>query len=364
MAGSIFGTAFKVATFGESHGPALGAVIDGCPPGIGLDRTTIQRDLDRRRPGQSEASTPRSEADQVEILSGVFEGQTTGTPIALLVRNRDADSAAYDHLRLLFRPGHGDLTYFQKYGLRDHRGGGRASGRETAGRVAAGAVARALLKDFGVRVYGGTVQVGTIIAPKRDWDEVEKNPARAPDAEAGETMLALIREARETGDSVGGVVEVVAQGVPAGLGEPVFMKLDALIAGALMSIGGVKGVEIGDGFAVASRRGSENSDPILIDRDGKVRTSQNRAGGVLAGISTGEDIVARVAVKPTSSIAREQPTVSSAGAPAKVCVKGRHDPCLCPRIVPVAEAMLLLVLADLLLLQRGKTGEAGPKGKL
>ena len=364
MSGSIFGRIFQVATFGESHGPALGAVVDGCPPGIKLDREMIQRELDRRRPGQSEVTTSRAEADQVEVLSGLFEGKTTGTPIALLIRNQDADSSAYDQLKDLFRPGHADLTYFLKYGLRDHQGGGRASGRETAARVAAGAVARAVLYEFGIAVKGGTVQVGMVPAKRRDWGEVEKNAARCPDAKAAEQMLALIRECRESGDSVGGTVEVIATGAPAGLGEPVFKKLDAEIASALMSIGAVKGVEIGDGFASALRRGSENSDPFERAPDGRISSRYNHAGGVLGGISTGEPIIARIAVKPTSSITREQETVDLSGKPTTVNVTGRHDPCLCPRIVPVAEAMLCLVLCDHLLAQRAQTGVPGPVGKI
>jgi len=360
MTGSVFGHIFRVMTFGESHGPAMGAVVDGCPPGLEIDESLVQNDLDRRRPGQSAATTSRYEPDAVEILSGVFSGKTTGTPLAMLIKNRDADSSAYDDLKDLFRPGHGDLTYFLKYGVRDHRGGGRASGRETAARVAAGAVARKLLAGLGVSVRGCTVQVGSVTARDRDFSEAERNPLRCPDAEAAETMMVLVQEVREEGDSIGGVIEVVASGVPAGLGEPVFGKLDAVIGGAMMSIGAVKGVEIGDGFECASRRGSENSDPFYAEEDGKVRSRFNRSGGVLAGISTGEDLRVRLAVKPMASIAGEQETIDKHGRKTAVRVKGRHDPCLCPRIVPVAEAMMCLVLADALLLQRGKTGEAGP----
>ena len=361
MSGNSIGGIFRVTTFGESHGPGLGAVVDGCPPGVRLDRADIQRDLDRRRPGQSDATSSRSESDLVEILSGVFEGLTTGAPIGLLLRNEDQRSGAYDHLRDVFRPGHADLTWFLKFGLRDHRGGGRASGRETAARVAAGAVARAVLAGFGASVRAFTVQVGGIRAEKFLPDEAEQNPLRCPDPEAAEAMLALIRECREEGDSVGGMVEVRAEGVPAGLGEPVFAKLDAEIAGALMGIGGVKGVEIGAGFAAAALRGSQYSDPF---EPGPVRSRHNRAGGMLGGISTGETIVARLAVKPTSSIAREQNTVNLKGERTTVAVGGRHDPCLCPRIVPVAEAMICLVLCDHLLRQRAQTGAAGPAGKI
>jgi len=362
MAGNTFGSIFSVTTFGESHGPGLGAVIDGCPPGVPLDRALIQRDLDRRRPGQSAATTSRSEADQVEILSGVFEGLTTGTPIGLLIRNEDHRSGAYDHLREIFRPGHADLGFFLKFGLRDHRGGGRSSGRETVARVAAGAVARAVLAGFGATVRGFTVQVGGIRAEKFLPDTAEGNPLRCPDPDAAEAMLALILECKEEGDSVGGMVEVRAEGVPAGMGEPVFDKLDAAIAGALMGIGGVKGVELGVGFAAAAMRGSRYSDPF--EPGPPVRSRHNRAGGTLGGISTGESVVARIAVKPTSSIAREQETVNLKGERTTVKIGGRHDPCLCPRIVPVAEAMLCLVLCDHLLRQRAQTGSAGPLGKV
>jgi len=300
----------------------------------------------------------------VEVLSGIFENKTTGTPIGLLIRNRDADPSAYNHLKDLFRPGHADLTYFLKYGIRDHRGGGRASGRETAARVAAGAVARAVLGEFGVLVRAWTVKVGEVEASARYPKEAERNALRCPDAEAAQRMLGLVQKVIESGDSVGGVVEVSAIGVPAGLGEPVFGKLDAEIASALMSIGSVKGVEIGDGFATASRRGSENSDPFERDADGSIKSRHNRAGGILGGISTGEEILARIAIKPTSSIAREQETVDHKGQPATVKITGRHDPCLCPRIVPVAEAMMCLVLCDHLLAQRARAGVPGPVGRI
>lgn len=356
MAGNSFGQLFRITTFGESHGPAVGVVVDGCPPGMALSSRDIQVELDRRRPGQSRVTTSRQEPDQVEILSGVFEGRTLGTPIALLIRNRDADPSAYESLRHVFRPGHADLTYFLKYGLRDHRGGGRASGRETAARVAAGAIAKKLLARFGVKVLAATVQAGKIRAQKFDARAIEQNAMRCPDTRAAARMMALVERARKRGDSVGGVVEVRALGVPAGLGEPVFAKLDAELASALMGIGGVKAVEIGDGFAVASRLGSENSDPIRYRR-GKFFTRNNRAGGILGGISTGEEIIARLAVKPTSSIARPQMTVTDAGRPTTLRIQGRHDPCLCPRIVPVAEAMVALVLADHLLRQAGQRGE-------
>ncbi len=364
MSGNCWGRAFQVTTFGESHGPALGVIVDGCPPGVALSEDLVQRDLDRRRPGQGPASTTRSEEDEVEILSGLFEGRTTGTPIGMIIRNKDHQSSAYDALKDLFRPGHADLTYFLKYGVRDHRGGGRASGRETAARVAAGAAARAVLRGVGVSVKSGVIRVGDVEAIERDFEEAERNPLRCPDAEAAERMLELVMECARSGDTVGGVVEIVATGVPAGLGEPVFGKLDADLAGALMGIGAVKGVEIGDGFAAASRKGSENSDPLEKGGGGHVASRRNFAGGVLGGISTGEPIIARIAVKPTPSIASEQDTVTKMGAATKVQVKGRHDPCICPRIAPVAEAMALITLCDHLLRQRGQTGKAGPLGEL
>ncbi|MEN6518411.1 MAG: chorismate synthase [Methanospirillum sp.] len=321
---NTFGRLFRVTTFGESHGPALGAVVDGCPAHIPLAEADIQSLLDRRRPGTGPLVSPRVEADRVAILSGVFEGVTTGTPIALVVMNEQARSSDYDALRDVYRPGHADITYAAKYGVRDHRGGGRSSGRETIGRVAAGAVALKLLSLKGIAVAGRVVSVHGV--------------------EGEEAMAAEIAAAAARGDSVGGIVEVVATGVPPGLGDPVFGKLDAAIAGALMGIGAVKGVEIGDGFAVAARFGSENNDPILPGGSGS-----NRAGGILGGISTDAPIVARCAVKPTPSIALPQRTVDAAGRPVEIRVGGRHDPCIAPRLVPVAEAMLGLVLADALL---------------
>jgi chorismate synthase len=322
------GRNFRITTFGESHGRALGAVIDGCPPGIPLDETDIQPLLDRRRPGRSPLSSPRQEADTVEILSGVFEGRTTGTPVAVIVRNRDVRSGDYDTLRGVFRPGHADFTYQEKYGTRDHRGGGRSSGRETVGRVAAGAIAMKYLAMNGITVSGRIVSVHGKSGPA----EIE----------------AEIRAAKDAGDSVGGVAEVVATGCPAGLGDPVFGKLDAQIAGAMMGIGAVKGVGIGDGFAVAERFGSENNDAMT--RDG---FASNHAGGILGGISTGQDIVVRIAVKPTPSITKTQKTRDIHGTVVDISVGGRHDPCIVPRIIPVAEAMLALVLADCLL-EQGK----------
>ncbi|TAJ45346.1 chorismate synthase [Methanofollis fontis] len=323
---NTFGRHFRVTTFGESHGPAIGAVIDGCPAGMPLSEADIQPMLDRRRPG-GPLSSPRAETDRVEILSGVFEGKTTGTPLALIIPNRDVRSHDYDALREVFRPGHADYTYWKKYGLRDHRGGGRSSGRETAARVAAGAVALRVLEREGISVSGAVLSV-----------RGESDPDR---------FAVVIREAQAAGDSVGGIVEVRAAGIPAGLGSPVFGKLDAAIAAALMGIGAVKGVEIGEGFGAAALLGSENND--AMDATGFL---SNHAGGVLGGISTGAEIVARIAVKPTPSIALSQRTVDTAGREREVSIRGRHDPCIALRIVPVAEAMLALVIVDALLEER------------
>ncbi len=347
MPGNTFGELFRVTTFGESHGKALGAVIDGCPPNLDLSEADIQVELDRRRPTVHAASTPRAEEDRVEILSGVFEGKTTGTPIALVIHNRDADSGAYDELRDVFRPGHGDFTYMKKYGIRDHRGGGRASGRETAARVAAGAVAGKILAREGIEVFGFTVELGGIAATAFTREAIVGNRLRCPDAEAARRMERRLEEARRGGETLGGIVEVRATGCPAGLGEPVFDKIDADLAKALMSIGTVKGVEIGAGFEAARLKGSQSNDPIA---PGGFRT--NRAGGVLAGITTGQDIVVRAACKPIPSIAMEQETIDVQGNPARVKVRGRHDACVIPRVIPVCEAMVRLVLADHLLRQR------------
>jgi chorismate synthase len=344
---SSFGRLLTITTFGESHGPAVGVILDGCPPGIPVTPEVVQRDLDRRRPGQSAVTTQRQEPDKVEILSGVFEGVTTGASIALVVRSVDARPADYSNLKDLFRPGHADYTYWVKYGVRDYRGSGRSSGRETVGRVAAGAIARLILGGIGARVQAYTVQVGGIVALKRDLDEAEQNAVRCPDKDAAAEMERAILVAREAGDSLGGVVEIRADGVPPGWGDPVMDKLDASLAWGLMSIGAVKGFEIGDGFAAAGRRGSENNDRMT--REG---FATNHAGGILGGISTGEPIVARIAVKPPSSIALPQKTLDALGEERDFAITGRHDPCLCPRVVPVAEAMTCLTLADALLRQR------------
>lgn len=347
MAGNTTGTIFKVTTWGESHGPAIGAVIDGCPAGIELSAEDIQAELDRRKPGQAPSSTSRAEEDRVEVLSGIFEGKTTGTPISLLIRNRDAASSDYEKLRDVFRPGHGDYTYFQKYGIRDHRGGGRASGRETAARVAGGAIARKVLDQAGIKVFAFTLELGGVAVRKINFPEMESNQLGCPDIDAAREMERKLQEARETGDTLGGIIEVRIQGCPPGLGEPVFDKMDADLAAAVMSIGTVKGVEIGAGFASARLTGSECNDPIGPDG-----FRINNAGGILAGITNGEEIIIRAACKPIPSISKEQETVNTKGEPVKIAVKGRHDVCVIPRILPVCEAMACLVLADHFLRQK------------
>lgn len=347
MAGNTTGTIFRVTTWGESHGQAIGAVIDGCPAGIEISAAEIQTELDRRKPGQSPASTTRKEEDRVEVLSGIFEGKTTGTPISLLIRNRDAAGSAYEKLRDVFRPGHGDYTYFKKYGIRDHRGGGRASGRETAARVAAGAIAKKVLDRAGIRVFAFTLELGGVAVQKMDFAEMESTRLGCPDSEAARKMERKLREAREAGDTLGGIVEIRVQGCPAGLGEPVFEKMDAQLAAALMGIGTVKGVEIGAGFAAARMAGSESNDPI-----GPEGFKSNNAGGILAGITSGEEIIIRAACKPIPSIAKEQDTINTKGEPVELSVQGRHDVCVIPRILPVCEAMVSIVIADHLLRQK------------
>ncbi len=350
MMGNTFGKAFSITTWGESHGPAIGVVIDGCPPGLELTEADIQLELDRRRPGQSEIATPRQEEDMVEILSGVFGGRTTGTPIAMQVNNKDADSSKYDIIKNMPRPGHADYTYQMKYGIRDHRGGGRSSARETIGRVAGGAVAKKILARHGIEILAHVVELGGIKASPLHVDDikanVESNPVRCADPKAAEAMLKRIKQVREDKDSIGGIVEILALGVPPGLGEPVFDKLDGDLAGALMGIGAVKGVEIGSGFEAATMTGSQMNDPFEI-KNKKVVCSTNNAGGILGGISNGETIVCRIAVKPTPSIARSQRTVDiSDMSETNIIIEGRHDPTIPPRIVPVAEAMTALVLVD------------------
>jgi chorismate synthase len=356
MTGNTFGSLFRVATFGESHGPAIGCVVDGVPPGIELAEEDIQVHLDRRRPGQSRHTSQRREPDRVRILSGVFEGRTTGAPIGLLIVNEDARSKDYGAIKDLFRPGHADYTYHVKYGVRDYRGGGRSSARETAMRVAAGAIARKILGPS-VTVRGALVQMGPhpVDRDRWDWNEVERNPFWCPDAVAAKTWEDFLDDVRKAGSSTGGVVEVVASGVPAGLGAPVFDRLDADIAKALISIPAAKGVEIGAGFAAVSMSGPEHNDEMRM-RDGAVAFLSNNAGGVLGGISSGQDIVARLAIKPTSSVSTPQRTVNVHGEDVEVVTTGRHDPCVAIRGVPVAEAMLACVLADHLLRQKAQRG--------
>jgi chorismate synthase len=341
MPGSSFGQAFRITTFGESHGGAVGVIIDGVQPGVSLTEGDVQKELDRRKPGQSSITTPRKEPDIVHFLSGIFEDRTTGTPLMMILYNSDADPSAYDDIKDKFRPGHADYTYLQKYGIRDWRGSGRASGRETSGRVAAGAVARKILAERGVSIIAYTKRSAGVECETFDPAVIEKNPLRACDAAAAERMLEKITAIKETDDSVGGVIECRVSGVTPGLGEPVFDKLDAELARAMLSIGSVKGIEFGAGFAAAEMTGSEHNDQM--GPDGFL---SNNAGGIIGGISTGEEIVFRIAVKPTSSIAREQRTVDTAGQPQLIRTEGRHDACICPRIVPVVEAMTALVLID------------------
>jgi len=351
MAGSTFGKIFKIATWGESHGAGIGVVVDGCPAGLALKEADIQKELDRRKTGQSKVTTTRKEADKVRILSGVFKGKTMGTPIALWIENQDADSSKYELIKDLYRPGHADYTYQMKYGMRDYRGGGRSSARETAGRVAAGAIAKKLLARHKIKVIGYTRQIGPFHAKKIDFKEIERNIIRCPDKAVTDKMIDHIMKIRKKGDSVGGVVEVIAQGVPAGIGEPVFDRLDADLAKAVMGIPAVKGVEIGVGFEAAQMLGSECNDQFVV-KGKKISTKTNHAGGILGGISNGENIVLRLVVKPTSSINKTQQTVTLKGKKATINVEGRHDPCICPRAVPIAEAMVALTLIDHLMRQR------------
>lgn len=352
MPGNSFGQLFRITTWGESHGEALGVVVDGCPAGLEISKEEIQSELDRRRPGQSRITTQRKESDSVEILSGVFEGKTLGTPISLMVRNEDVISKSYEDIKDTYRPGHADYTYDAKYGFRDYRGGGRSSARETVGRVAAGTIAKKLLNMNGITTYGFVRQVGRIVARKVDPDEIERNIVRCPDAGKAAEMIELIEKVRKEGDSIGGTVEVVSTGLPPGLGSPVFNKLDADLAAALMSLGGIRGFEVGMGFEASKRKGSQVNDVMYKDKSGKLRFKTNNAGGLLGGITNGEDLVVRIAIKPTSSISRVQHTVDKYGNPVELKVKGRHDPCLCPRAVPIAEAMVNLVLVDHLLMSR------------
>jgi len=366
MSFNTFGRLFRVTTWGESHGPALGATVDGCPPGITLEAGAIQQWLDKRRPGQNRFTTQRREPDEVEILSGVYEGKTTGTPIQLMIRNVDQRSKDYSAISERFRPGHADITYWQKYGIRDPRGGGRSSARETAARVAAGGVARAVLGQLapGLSVTGYMVQMGAraIDRARFDPEAIASNPFWCPDPETAALWADDLDALRKDGNSVGAVIEVVAHSVPAGLGAPIYAKLDSDLAAAMMTINAVKGVEIGAGFAAAALTGVENADEITMGPDGPVYGS-NHAGGVLGGISTGQEVVVRFAVKPTSSILTPRRSITREGEMVDVVTKGRHDPCVGIRAVPVGEAMMACVLLDQLLLHRGQMGE-GPQGRI
>ncbi len=360
MSINTFGRLFQVTTWGESHGPALGATVDGCPPGVPLEPTMLQHWLDRRKPGQNKFTTQRREADEVEILSGVFEGQTTGTPVQLMIRNTDQRSKDYSGIMDKFRPGHADITYWQKYGIRDYRGGGRSSARETAARVAAGGLAREAIRALApaITITGYMVQMGplSIDRDRFDTDQIDQNPFWSPDAAAADIWAGYLDDLRKSGSSVGAVIEVRARGVPAGLGAPVYGKLDTDLAAAMMSINAVKGVEIGEGMAAATLTGEANADEITMGPDGP-EFSSNHAGGILGGISTGQDIVVRFAVKPTSSILTPRKTITKSGEATEIVTKGRHDPCVGIRAVPVGEAMMACTILDHLLLHRGQIGE-------
>ena len=352
MAGNSIGQLFRVTTFGESHGIALGCIVDGCPPGIPLTGADLQADLDRRKPGTSKFTTQRREPDQVKILSGVFEGKTTGTPIGLLIENQDQRPKDYSAIKDLFRPGHADYTYTHKYGFRDYRGGGRSSARETAMRVAAGAIARKCLAALGIEIKGWLSRIGHIVVENHDWAEIRNNPFFSPDADKVPEMEQLIKDLRREGNSVGARVSVMATGVPPGWGEPVFDRLDADLAHSLLSINAVKGVEIGDGFACVSQKGTEHRDEMTPDG-----FLSNHAGGILGGISSGQDIIAHIALKPTSSITTPGQSVDVAGNPVEVVTKGRHDPCVGIRAVPIAEAMMAITLMDHFMRQRAQNAE-------
>ena len=343
MSGSSFGTHFKITTFGESHGKGVGVVVDGVTPLIEISERDIQKELDRRKPGQSHITTSRKESDTIHILSGVFEGKTTGTPLAMVLYNQDHDSSAYTHIRHAFRPGHADFTYQAKYGIRDYRGSGRASGRETAGRVAAGAVAKKILAARGIHISAYTIKAAGIECRLRDLAHIEENPMRACDPQAAEKMIQRIEELKEKGDSAGGVVECLVEGLPKGIGEPVFDKFEAEIGKAILSIGAIRGIEFGSGFSAADMLGSSHNDPIT-----PAGFSGNNSGGTIGGITTGEAFVFRAAVKPTASISSEQQTINDRGESITIRTEGRHDPCICPRIVPVIEAMCAIVIVDML----------------
>ena len=351
---NTFGEIFRLTTFGESHGAAIGGVIDGMPAGISIDLGVVQHELDRRRPGQSALTTPRKESDRVEILSGLFEGKTTGTPIGFIIRNENQHSADYDNLRDVFRPSHADYTYYNKYGIRDHRGGGRASARETAARCVAGAFAKIALQAYGIDVKAYTSQVGGIALPGtyKDYDlnAIESNAVRCPDAATAEKMADLIKSVKAEGDTIGGIITGVITGVPVGVGEPAFGKLHAALGAAMLSINAAKGFDYGSGFAGVAQRGSEQNDLFVTDNEGHVHTLTNNSGGIQGGISNGEDIYFRVAFKPVATLLREQPTIDKEGHAATVKARGRHDACVLPRAVPVVESMAAMTLLDYLLL--------------
>ena len=362
MSFNTFGHLFRVTTWGESHGPALGATVDGVPPGVPVSEDELQVWMDKRKPGQNRYTTQRQEADLVRILSGTFEGQTTGTPVQLMIENTDQRSKDYGDIAQKFRPGHADITYWQKYGIRDYRGGGRSSARETAARVAAGGIARAALKVLApqIEIIGYMTQIGPhgIERARFDWGQINENPFWCPDATAAEEWAGYMDKLRKSGNSVGAIIEVVARNVPAGLGAPIYAKLDTDLAAAMMSINAVKGVEIGEGMNAACLTGEENADEIFLGNDGQPVYSSNHAGGILGGISTGQDVVVRFAVKPTSSILKTRQTITKTGEAAEIITKGRHDPCVGIRAVPVGEAMMACVILDHILLQRGHIGGA------
>ncbi len=349
--GNSFGTLFRITTWGESHGNSIGVVIDGCPPGIAIPLDYIQQELNRRRPGQSAVSTARNERDRVHLRSGVINGISTGMPITLELFNEDVDSSSYESFKHKWRPGHADFTYEMKYGIRDYRGSGRASGRETAARVAAGAVAKLILQRFDIDIYAFTRAIGHVVAQKVDRTVIETNIVRSPDPDVTDKMIQLIQQVKEKNDSIGGIVELRILNLPPGLGDPVFEKFHAVMAFAIMGLGAVRGVEIGDGFAVAGYTGSYNND-IFEKRQDRIGTQTNHCGGVLGGITTGEEFILRAAIKPPASIGIEQPTVDDHGNPTTIKIEGRHDPTIVPRIVPVVEAMAAIVTVDFLLRQK------------
>ena len=353
MAGNSFGVVFKVTTFGESHGDAVGVIIDGVKPNLSISESDIQKELDRRRPGQNKFVSSRNEPDKVKILSGIFRGKTLGTPVCLLIFNKNQRSKDYEKLKNIFRPGHADYAYYMKYGIYDHRGGGRASGRETIGRVAAGAVAKKILEKENIKIFAYTKSIGTIEAKNIDYKQIEKNPFLCPDLNAVKEIKKIVNKIKNDGDTIGGIVEAIVKNCPPGLGEPVFDKLEADLAKSLMSIPAVHGFEIGSGFSASKMLGSEHNDQFFFDkRNNKIKMKTNNAGGILGGISTGADIIIRIAVKPPSSISKGQTTINHTGKTHEITLEGRYDPCICPRIVPVVEAMIAIVLADHLMRQQ------------